>query len=139
MQLLTHHIIHGWPATKQHLPNQRQVFWHFREELSIADDHVLKSTRVIVPLSLRAIMLEKIHQSHSGPEYCLRFARDAVFWHGMASQCYLSLYRHVRGSLYHKIYSSSSTTITSTNFRHVLANNIIETTRLFTRSYRYLR
>jgi hypothetical protein len=84
MQLLTHHIIHGWPVTKQHLPNQLQVFWHFREELSIADGLVLKSTRVIVPSSLRAIMLEKIHQSHRGPEYCLRFARDAVFWPGMA-------------------------------------------------------
>ena len=84
MQLLTHHIIHGWPATKQHLPNQLQVFWHFREELSIADGLVLKSTRVIVPSSLKAIMLEKIHHSHRGPEYCLRFARDAVFWPGMA-------------------------------------------------------
>ena len=29
-------------------------------------------------------MLEKIHQSHRGSEYCLRFARDAVFWPGMA-------------------------------------------------------
>ena len=136
MQLLTHHIIHGWPVTKQHLPNQLQVFWHFREELSIADGLVLKSTRVIVPSSLRGIILEKIHQSHRGPEYCLHFARDAVFWPGMAkdiehtcSSClncakygkqaasepmlYLSLYRHVRGSLYHKIYSSSSTTTTS--------------------------
>ncbi len=26
MQLLTHLIIHGWPATKQHLPNQLKVF-----------------------------------------------------------------------------------------------------------------
>ena len=52
MQLLTQHIINGRPATKQHLPNQLQVFWHFRKELSIADGLVLKSTRVIVPSSI---------------------------------------------------------------------------------------
>ena len=29
-------------------------------------------------------MLSKIHQSHRGPEYCIRFARDAVFWSSMS-------------------------------------------------------
>ena len=29
-------------------------------------------------------MLTKIHHSHRGPEYCLRFARDAVFWPNMS-------------------------------------------------------
>lgn len=29
-------------------------------------------------------MLTKIHHSHRGPEYCLHFARDAVFWPNMS-------------------------------------------------------
>ena len=84
MQSLAHYIIHGWPPTKDHLPQQLQAFWHFREELSIADGILLKATRAIVPPSLRPSMLTKIHQSHRGPEYCLRFARDAVFWPSMS-------------------------------------------------------
>ena len=84
MQLLEHHIIHGWPPTKEHLPHQLQAFWHFRDELSVADSILLKSTRAIVPTSLRPNILNKIHQSHRGPEYCLRFARDAVFWPNMS-------------------------------------------------------
>ena len=84
MQLLEHHIIHGWPPTKEHLPHQLQAFWHFRDELSVADGILLKSTRAIVPTSLRPNILNKIHQSHRGPEYCLRFARDAVFWPNMS-------------------------------------------------------
>ena len=85
MQTLEHHIIHGWPTTKQQLPKQLQSFWNFRDELTIADGLILKSTRIAVSVSLRAETLVKIHQSHRGPEYCLRFARESsVFWPGMA-------------------------------------------------------
>ena len=83
MQLLQHHIIHGWPPTKGHLPDSLQAFWHFREDLSVADGILLKSNRAIVPASLKSSMLEKIHQSHRGTESCLRFAREAVFWPSM--------------------------------------------------------
>lgn len=84
MQILQHYILHGWPSTKEHLPHELQAFWHFREELSVAEGILLKSTRAIVPTSLRPSMLSKIHHSHRGAEYCLRFARDAVFWPNMS-------------------------------------------------------
>ena len=84
MQSLTHYIINGWPPTKDHLPQPLQTYWHFREELSVADGILLKGTRAIVPPSLRPSMLTKIHHSHRGPEYCLRFARDAIFWPSMS-------------------------------------------------------
>jgi len=29
MQLLAHYVTHGWPPTKEHLPQQLQAFWHF--------------------------------------------------------------------------------------------------------------
>ena len=74
MQLLEQYIVHGWPSG----------FLAFREELSVADGILLKSTRAIVPTSLRPHMLSKIHQSHRGAEYCLRFAREAVFWPNMS-------------------------------------------------------
>ena len=70
--------------TKQHLPHQLQTFWHFREELSVADDILVKATHAIVPVSLQQRMLSKIHASHRGAEYCLCFARDAVFWPNMS-------------------------------------------------------
>jgi hypothetical protein len=81
MQTLEHRIIHGWPPTKQQLPKQLQYFWNFRDELIIADSLILKSTRIVVPVSLRAETLVN-HQSHRGPEYCLRYARESVFWPG---------------------------------------------------------
>ena len=79
MQLLEQYIIHGWPPTKEHLPHQLQAFWHFREELSVANGIVPKSTRTIAPTSLRPTMLSKVRHSRRGAEYCLRFVRHAVF------------------------------------------------------------
>lgn len=73
MQSLAHYIIHCWPPIKDHLP-----------QLSIADGILLKATRAIVFPSLRPSMQTKIHHSHRGPEYSLRFARDAVFWPSMS-------------------------------------------------------
>ena len=84
MQSLAHYIIHRWPPTKDHLPQQLRAFWHFRDELSITDGILLKATGAIVPSSLRPSMLTKIHHSHRGPEYCLRFARDTIFWPSMS-------------------------------------------------------
>ena len=81
---LKQYILYGWPQTKQQIPLELQAFWHFRDELSLADGLLLKSTRAIVPASLRPSILSKIHQSHRGAEYCLRFARDAVFWPNMS-------------------------------------------------------
>ena len=68
MQLLEHHIIHGWPPTKEHLPIQLQPFWNYRDELSVANSLLIKSTRAIAPTSLQPNMLNKIHQSYRGHE-----------------------------------------------------------------------
>ena len=72
------------PLKTNHLPQPLQAFLHFQEELSITDSILLKATRAIVPSSLHPSMLTKIHHSHRGPEYCLHFARDAIFWPNMS-------------------------------------------------------
>ena len=50
-----------------------------REELRIVNDILLKSTRAIVPTSLRPSMLSKNHCYRRGAEYCLRFTYKHVF------------------------------------------------------------
>ena len=127
MQLLQHYALHGWPPAKKLPHHQLQALWHFREELSIANGILLNSTRTIILTSLRPSMLSKIHQCHGGPEHCLRFSRDAIFWPNMfkdidaycqscpsmESKPSLSLYYpilslHDLGSSSRKIYLSSN-------------------------------
>ena len=35
---------------------------------------------------MHALMLQRIHSSHQGPEACVRRARDVIFWPGMANE-----------------------------------------------------
>ena len=46
--------------TKERLLDPLQAFWHFREELSVCKDFLLKSTLAIVTTSLVPSMLDKI-------------------------------------------------------------------------------
>ena len=88
MKLLEHHFLHGWSPSQEHLPLQPQAFWHFCEELAVADGILLKSTCAIVPfacsVSQRQDMLNKIYHSHGGGEYYLLFTQDAIFWPSMS-------------------------------------------------------
>ena len=45
-----------------------------------------KGMQVIIPITMRQQMLEKIHASHLGAEACKRRAKDVLFWPGMAAQ-----------------------------------------------------
>lgn len=51
-----------------------------RNEISAQDGVLYRSPRVIVPKSLRAEMLKRIHASHVGGDACNRQARDTLYW-----------------------------------------------------------
>ena len=57
-------------------------YYHFRDELAVLNGVVLKGTRIVVPRSMRADMLERIHEGHLGTEKCRRRARTALYWPG---------------------------------------------------------
>lgn len=47
---------------------------------------VLRNDRILIPRCLRGLILEKLHQSHSGIEATTKLARDTVFWPGLTDQ-----------------------------------------------------
>ena len=46
---------------------------------------LLKGNRVIIPKSMQAEVLMKIHTGHQGIEKCRLRARDSVFWCGISA------------------------------------------------------
>ena len=76
-------IRRGWPERKSEIPQELNGYWNFREELSEAEGIILKGDKIVIPVSLRKEMLEKIHSSHLGMVKCKQRARDALFWPGM--------------------------------------------------------
>ena len=57
-----------------------------RDELTIQDGVIFRGQRIVVPVSLRGDMKQKLHASHLGVESCLRRARETIYWPGMNAE-----------------------------------------------------
>ena len=73
-------IREGWPDNKQQCPHSVREYWNVRSELSEAKGLILKGSKIVVPATMRALMLNKIHEGHLGIEKCKRRAREVVYW-----------------------------------------------------------
>ena len=83
LQDLKSNIKNGWPNERNRVLPRTRAYFNFRDELSVQDGIIFKGERVIVPISMRSRMMDKIHSGHIGVEGCLRRAREVVFWPGM--------------------------------------------------------
>lgn len=70
----------GWPKNKKDCPTKIQDYWNCRAELTVVDDIVMKGSKIVIPLSLRKQMLQKIHEGHLGEVKCKRRAREVMYW-----------------------------------------------------------
>ena len=95
LQLLKTVILKGWPTNKVGIPPEVLPYFHnsvrkfisyiIRDEFSVQDGLIFRGERVVIPVTLRAILKDKIHSSHLGVEGCLRRAREAIYWPNMNS------------------------------------------------------
>ena len=86
LSMLATAIHQGCPEFKQNVPLSIRTYWPYRDELVVDTSIIYKGTKVLIPKSMRAVMLQRIHSSHQGPEACVRRARDVIFWPGMANE-----------------------------------------------------
>ena len=76
-------ITQGWPDDRKQLPHPLRAYWTYRDELTTEDGLIYKGAQVMIPQSMQAEMLLKIHANHFGPESNVRMAREVLFWPGM--------------------------------------------------------
>ena len=55
-------------------------YWAYRNELSIQNGLILKGEGVLVPVSQRSDVIERIDQAHQGVDKCRLRAKSCVFW-----------------------------------------------------------
>ena len=79
-------ITKGWPNSKDEVPPTVLPYFSYRDELTVQDGIVLRGERVVIPLSMRGDIKDKVHAGHLGINSCLRRARELVFWPGMSSE-----------------------------------------------------
>ena len=103
-QTVQHHAVHddecitlstviqnGFPKTKAELPLLVHPYWNMREDLYVIDGVTFKGCKMLIPKSLRRIVLEGLHASHQGVSSMLANARERLFWPGLDAA--VKLYR----------------------------------------------
>ena len=83
LQSLLKVIADGWPNRQRDVHPKLRAFWPFRDELVADDGIVLKGNQIVMPASLHAETLAKLHESHQGIEKTRLRARSCVFWNGI--------------------------------------------------------
>lgn len=76
-------IIEGWPEKRKQVPKPLQVYWAYRDELSIENGLILKGDRIVIPEKLQCEILNKIHTAHQGVVKCQLRAKTCVFWNNI--------------------------------------------------------
>ena len=79
---LTKVIVEGWPE-KASVPVHLSPYYHIRDSLSVTDGIVFKGERIIIPQSMRKMLLQRLHVSHLGADSMLRRAREIIYWPGL--------------------------------------------------------
>lgn len=76
-------IYNGWPTSRRQCPQDLWEYWTFRCDLIIDDSLILKGDRIVIPQSLRATLLEMIHNGHPGETKSILKARESIYWPGI--------------------------------------------------------
>ena len=73
-----------WPY-KSDLPVDVQEFYSVRNELCVVDGLLMRGNRMIIPMELRNIMLNKLHEGHMGITKTRRRAQGTMWWPNISS------------------------------------------------------
>ena len=73
-------ITQSWPDDRKQVLQPLQAYWTYRDELTTV---IYKGAQVMIPQSMQAKMLLKIHANHFGPESKVHMAQEVLFWPGM--------------------------------------------------------
>ena len=67
------------------VPANLQLYFPFREELSILNGLIFKTKRTVIPAigKTRESIMQALHKSHTGLQGSLRRAREVVYWPGL--------------------------------------------------------
>ncbi|XP_033730104.1 uncharacterized protein K02A2.6-like [Pecten maximus] len=74
----------GWPGyEKPSISVATRPYWQVKDELSVCQGLLLRGNRLVIPTSLRAEIMQKLHDGHQGIVKCRERAKDSVWWPGM--------------------------------------------------------
>lgn len=73
----------GWPNSKTKVPEIIKFYFNQRNNIYVEEELVFLENRIIVPKTMRAIILSKLHESHLGIVKTKGRARMLFYWPNM--------------------------------------------------------
>lgn len=65
---------------------EAQEVWNYRDEQTVTHGLILKRQKIVVAVSLREEMFEKLHEGHLGINKTLARSRAVLFWPEMKEE-----------------------------------------------------
>lgn len=86
LQTVVRHIRSGWPEHVSKVPCNIREYFPMKSELSEYNGMVTRGSRIVIPETLRADILDRIHDGHQGLIKCRERANASVWWPGISSE-----------------------------------------------------
>uniref|UniRef100_A0A669BXN3 Gypsy retrotransposon integrase-like protein 1 n=1 Tax=Oreochromis niloticus TaxID=8128 RepID=A0A669BXN3_ORENI len=77
--------VEGWPD-KYSIERVFRPYLPFSGDLTVHNGLLLYGSRIVIPTSLRADILSKLHEGHLGITKCRERAKQSVWWPGLSSE-----------------------------------------------------
>ena len=74
----------GWPERRHRCDGSLHQYWPMRHTVGIRDGAVMTADKIIIPQSMRAVIMDKLHLAHQGIQRMKAHARMVLYWPGMA-------------------------------------------------------
>lgn len=75
-----------WPQNHTKIPNSAKQYYKIKNDLTEHKGIIFYKQKIVIPKSMRNLILEKIHIGHPGINKSIQRANTAVYWPGINSQ-----------------------------------------------------
>ena len=73
----------GWPDNINNIHESTKEYWKVCDQLHVADGLIFVGDRLVVPTTMKKVVLQVIREGHTGNKRCKQRGRACVYWPSM--------------------------------------------------------
>lgn len=86
LQIIKKYCQNGWPNNKKNCPEMIRYYYKLRNNILLDDNILFFDDRIIVPKSMRKMIMDQLHEPHFGINKTLKRAKNSVFWPNISNE-----------------------------------------------------